>query len=475
MLGFLTGFGNRLHEIRHDEARENEIRASRDQRVLEMLANSDDPEIRTLATTAMLIGPSKKQNIFGAAEGHPMLGAIAKLIGTPVRETKTRPGPGLVGPGPGTGVLPQHSPVEPSGPQMHSEVLTSPGESGVAPGVDSSLAGAPGAPQMHTLTGVSQDALPTHSLASLLPQSHQETTSHPREVFMDPSKRAGLNTEAQIGGRIKGLIGGAQQAGVNLSDDDQTAIVRGIAGAPARIIPPKALTLELSDGTTVGGFANGDGTFSGPSGELLDNVVRIVPTTSTNVGAFSARVQDRTSRTGWSLVRKDAAGNITSVTKDVAAPTDPTMFQTVIPTSEGTYGITRGGQVRTIPLPPPGASPEAYSTRLLALSGAMDSEFESHKTKLGSLTLFDQEREYNPQNIQQLRDQIAQKYGFANYAAFQTELAQATRAVGGRVPPGTGGRGGTQTPAPAAPVSPQATDPNDPDGLRRYLPRPGGR
>lgn len=402
-MGFLDGFLGQRREYQAQADRDNEQERARNERILQTLAGSDDPEIRASAVTAMLSGAAEGKvgkglsGFFGAMRQHPLFSALTSLVNSPVQETDTL-GNGKVSTGmPGTEYTPQGN--LPSRAARMDQATTA--------------VGAPPPAAAHLGTPVT-------------------TLTHPapRQIFLDPAERAKRNASAALEGRITGGVGAYKTlTGNDMSNEDIEDVTRGAMGAPRRRSASRPGTLTLRDGTTIAGSFDPDtGTYVDADGNPQTEIKSFTPgnpNANANAGAFTVHTPDKASPTGWSAVRKTPDGHEIDRTP-IAAPAPPGMLMSTVSAPSGVYGVTKGGG--TVPLQiPKGVDPATYAEHLHTQMQSIMAAAKSATPSMG--TLNDPE-----ENAKQL-DVAAKAAGFPQgWAQVQATYAEAVKAVGTGVP-----------------------------------------
>jgi hypothetical protein len=179
--GLLTGYSDRLGDIRRENAQEAERSAQREGKVYEALLNSEDPEIRSKAAVGLLSSTQPRRGKGGLAgwmgemESNPMYPTLMKYMTTPKKVVTETSEPGL--PSRQTqGFLPQSTLQVPGQTPSLAQPSTSPteGEGMAKPKpMPGSLTPPPTPP---TFAGLPTQALPEPRSPVGFPQSPEGTT-----------------------------------------------------------------------------------------------------------------------------------------------------------------------------------------------------------------------------------------------------------------------------------------------------------
>jgi hypothetical protein len=436
--GFLSGFQRRSAEHRQSAERAAEQERERTSRILTALAGSDDQEVSTLATTALLSGAAEGKSakglrgFFGEVERHPLFQTLTNLVNTPTTLRKA---------------LPQRDPPGATLGQpltAHGDLPSRP----IGPVTPGAATPAMGAPPPAPIAG-----LPGERIGEL---SHPA----PRRLFLSAGERAHQEASGTIRGRFSGLVEGAEDVGARFTEDDLTSMARGMSGAPQRIIPRKSGTLKLSDGTTVGGsFDQEEGTFYDDNGVRRTDVVQFIPG-NPNAGSGGSTTRYFTDASG--VVRAyQGTQELGSLGKVGKPQQPPPVFSGLIQGDEGYTGVTRSGGTQPIPGVQPRSDPQQVANQLKQQGDQILRDAQSQTMRLGTLG-------YDPEELAANLEKAARAYGYPSYAAWQQAYAAAVQGVQqgrgrgrgagagagvGQPPPTPGGAGGA-TPAPVNPRDP---------------------
>lgn len=462
----LTGFSDRSRDIRADESRRADRQWELERRTLEYLATSDDPDIRAAAITGILdtSSPQSKRGLggwFGQVQAHPAFGTIRQLLDTPVTDTKQVPTPEsgkpIYGPEAGLGqgfVQGERAGVpdaewEPGG-MMDQVMKNSPiGKvTQVIQGAGNAIAAARGRAPI--------DFAPV-------------TTTHRREAFGSPSDMEAKRTEALYRGRMQGLIGTANQYGVQFSPDDIQDMMRGMAGAPRRYSRMKPKFVQFRDGST------GMVSYNEETGEATDEngndvrgeIVKELPRSGSGAGKPITKMEPVL----------DASGNPTGAYRNVVYEPQPDgsykkveLGPGVGPSQAVVPGMMPGStNPEYVQVPrQPGAKPTGTGVAPRPqTSTTNDPKIAQAKTRLASIThdldAIDKESKIGGMISKARADKAAQRRGYTSYDAARKQLEAARQEAGG---------GGVEPPPGPASEGTGFGTAGGADQIRKYLPNP---
>lgn len=247
--GLLSGI-NRARAASEESARDVASKqADREQRMLELLASADDPQIKAMAVTGMLSsGQMKKKGglrgWMGEIEQNPLLPIISQLIQTPVARTTTVQNPSDVfampalAPETAPSPVPTGQPSLPAPPPTGAAALPaqSPVEAGAPP-----MTPPAGPPAM-------AGAAPARNVITEAPGTTYDVTRMvPRELWVSAEERVHRDTLAKAKADIEGAVAGLQSVGFSpeeARDLLRNKMVRQYASAAPKLVPG-----ELPDGS----------------------------------------------------------------------------------------------------------------------------------------------------------------------------------------------------------------------------------
>lgn len=446
LTGFLDGFNQRTAEHRAEAERTAAGERDRSGKILSTLAGSDDPEVRNLAVTAMLSGAAEGKagkglsGFFGQVRQHPLFQALTQLVATPtaVDHDVVRPAmtPGL----PGT-TLPR--------PRAPGDLTTGPETPAAAPAV--------GAP-------------PPSPLGVRTPHSSYRTYE-PRKLFLSDEEKAAGVARGTMSGRLSGAYGAYETlTGTKPDKEFVESTTRGALGAPRRVQTDKTGTLELQDGTTVAGYFDQEtDRYYDANGQQRGDVKGFIPG---NPNAGQGQGHYVTGADG--VVRLIQGTTATEVNggQPIGKPQQPpSLFNGLVQTPGGLYGVTRSGASQPIGGVPVGTDPQVYASQLQQLIQQVRQNANGRVAKFGNFT--------DPEAMRLALEEEAKTAGYPSWAALNQAHAEAVARVGGTVPPGAGGPAvgapppGSLPPKSAGRGQTPAAKANDPDGLRKFI--GGGR
>lgn len=281
--GFIRGFGNRTASLREERARETERQMARDQRALELLATSDDPEIANAAISglgSLATGAYQPKSGLGkflgsAGQANPEVVRVFDLI----RKGIEIPGVDVSVP-PSAGAM-SDAAAQTTGPAP-AAMAPPPGEGsgiqpGRLPGGSTTPGGAP--PSIETLMAeVAGRVSPATSQVPALSQPAGARTvqtpgvTRPRQVFLPADQRIRRDTRAREQAQYEAEREALQTAFIQAGDSPEDAARRAAEAIAAKYeraalgtgAPFQSVAGELPDGTQV------FGTFDRTTGQHLD-------------------------------------------------------------------------------------------------------------------------------------------------------------------------------------------------------------
>lgn len=302
--GALTeGLYQSIAEGREEQRRREETAAERESKILTLLAESDDPEIRSMAVTGMLemANPKRKakglRGFLGEMEASQTLPRIRQLLQTPVETEVRKPGlpsrgvpvaTAMRGPAalpsrppgaPGSAAMPSQSPVDPraqGGPALPSVLPAN------------QLARGPQPPPAPGPAFSEQRGTPTVTTREL----------RPRQVFLPPDERLRRDTIAREQAEIEGRVAGDIAAG--FTREQSLAMLRAERerlGRGGRLSGFQRQAVEVPDGR--GGMLQTFAVFNPNDGRFYD------PDTQEPI--LDARPVSRETRIGYGVEADRAA------------------------------------------------------------------------------------------------------------------------------------------------------------------------
>lgn len=194
--GLIQGISEGSNQTRAENMRREEMDAAREAKVFEVLANSDDPEMQSLAITGMLHASNPKgkksssffRRFLGEVNENPVMGQLRQAMG------------------PGSAALPSQAAVEPGAPPMP--------------------------PAMASPTGQ--------------PVTGPVAAGGPRRLFMTPMQKAVAQAQGSYSGRMTAALGAYRDA----RTPEERRLISGMSGAPERLTASQSVTLVYADGSS---------------------------------------------------------------------------------------------------------------------------------------------------------------------------------------------------------------------------------
>lgn len=250
--GLIGGFSARKAEIEQQNLAEAAASRDRESRVFSTLIASPDPEIQQLAVAGLLHSaePGKRKKglsgWLGEMEQSPYLGQIQSLMQKPVTKEEE-----------------YQSATLPS-TQSSGYLSTPPGQQPAAlPGTSSVNIGSPPPAQVQSGLQPGDAGPPTPPAAGGPPPSAlRETVSEPtsmtrtrsvslpRRVFATPGDVAAETAAGQYGGRVKGILQGMREAGVNVTPEVAQQVALELSGYSGSTSATQSIAGEVLDPAT---------------------------------------------------------------------------------------------------------------------------------------------------------------------------------------------------------------------------------